>query len=152
MYGQIDTSDLTTGHQKLQSVESKINPEYAIHWLICTLLTCIILMNLLIGLTLGDVGEIEKQADCQVVQIKLRKLYFRQVIWTVLLSPLYKLWKQEKNFKTNSVISVHPNKYREGCVVTKKVKLWARLVALWTATYIIGCSHVRKKILENFRQ
>ena len=152
MYGQIDTSDLTVGRESLRSETSEIDPAYAIHWLICTLLTCIILMNLLIGLTIGDVGEIEKKADCQVVQIKLRKMYFNQVFWTNVLSPCSKIGICGKIRGPKTTLIVFPNKFVDGCAFEDRTGCLAGWMLTWTANHILGCSQVRKKVLEKFKE
>ena len=152
MYGQVDSSELTVGHESLWSEMSVINPAYAFHWLICTLITSIILMNLLIGLTIGDVGEIRKKADCQVVQIKLRKMYFNQVFWTKVISPCSKIGICGKIRGPKNTLIVFPNKFYHGCAFENRKGCLAGWIITWTANHILGCSQVRKKVLEKFNK
>ena len=75
LYGEVDTSYLTKDYVKLRLPSSSISLSYAVQWLVNTVLTTVVVMNLLVALTIGDVTEISKTADCHIVQIKLKKMF-----------------------------------------------------------------------------
>ena len=75
MYGYIDTAHLTVGYNRLREPNSEIVLSYTVHWLLSTTLATLVLMNLLVALTIGDVRAIDQNADCLILQLDLKKLY-----------------------------------------------------------------------------
>ena len=147
MHGQTDTSDLTKNYEDLRDQSSKLDSSYAVYWFVSTSFTTIILMNLLVGLTIGDVDEIEENADCQIVQIKLRKLYLQRVWKSLIKCMLCNFCQSRKPERFYMVL--YPNKYKGGCTVRSERDPMTRIFSRLSTTYILGCSKVRKSILQH---
>ena len=151
MYGYIDTSHLTQNYTALRQADAELEPSHTVHWLLTTMLTTLILMNLLIGLTIGDLGSIERNADCLMVQIELKKLY-RRLLRRDLCCCFCKCFGvvcRKKRMKKRTLI-FYPNRPKGRCVMEKR-KTSRRLHAFFVPDdFILGARKIRRALLDHY--
>ena len=153
MYGQIDNSVVSRFYTQLRDPESEVVVSYAIHWWLVTTLTTIILMNLLVGLTIGDVREIDNHADCYVIQIELKRMY-RKIVWRNIHSCFCKcFWRscRTKLLNLQNIVTMYPNENESICMLSGKRRLCGRFFVQKSRHFILGCRTVKKIILQHYK-
>ena len=153
MYGYIDTSHLTQNYANLRDPNSEIVASYAIHWLLTTTLATLVLMNLLIGLTIGDVRTIDENADCIIVQIELKNLY-RRIMRRNLRCCFCKCFGIvcRKKKQSNKCGTFYPNKSKKSCAIPGRRNACGLISPMLSKQFILGCRRIRTTLLHNYQK
>ena len=149
MYGEMDTSILTKNHTPLNEQNSEIVISYIFNWLLTTTLATLVIMNLLIGLAIGDIRAIDENADCMIVQIELKKL-FRRIMRRNLRRCICKCFGitcRKGKTVANSSKTIYPNQSKSTLVIENKTKDGL----LSSESFILGGLPVKKAILDNYK-
>ena len=152
MYGQIDNADVARDYLPLRDSNSEIITSYAIFWLIATTLTTLILVNLLIGLAIGDIRAIDETADCLIVQIELKSLY-RRIMWKNFRSCLCKCFGKSCRAKcgNSDILTLYPNKSSSIYLASGKKRRQRWSLTVFATEFILGWHRVKERIVRNYR-
>ena len=150
MYGYIDTSRLTADGKPLTE-DSEVLFGYVFQWFITSTLTTLILMNLLVGLAIGDVRSIEENADCMIIQIELKRM-FRRKMKQNFCCCFCKCFGTTCRAKkpVEDVQVFFPNKSKKKCSMNGEKKSCSHF--LGPKQYTLGCHQVRKSILGRYKK
>ena len=155
MYGQTDTKYMTDYYQYMDDYDVMLEATSVLLWAITTMLTTVLFMNILLGLTIGDVRRIVTCSNCYMVQINIHEMR-NQAIWDDIFWAFCRCCMRPKKGQsaptedTLESMSIFPNKFWEGCALKKDNGCCARFKNRATASYILGCKKARDKIVEAY--
>ena len=163
MYGQTDTKYMTDRYVYMDDFDVRLDPTSVILWLIVTLLTTVLFMNILLGLTIGDIKRCATMAHCCMVQKSIHELQIQAILDDTFfcIVSIFKKCSTCCRDKTEGVtgdetkydiiypIIIYPNKWRKGCPVEEVTGFWVRFSKNIQASYILGCKKVRKRVRAN---
>ena len=75
MFGNSNLNEVILDRKDFYDLQNDVNGGLGIEFIVYSVLTGIVLMNLMIGLTIGDVNAWIVNADCKIIQLRLKEEY-----------------------------------------------------------------------------
>ena len=75
MFGNSNLNEVILDRKDFYDLQNDVNGGLGFEFIVYSVLTGIVLMNLMIGLTIGDVNAWIVNADCKIIQLRLKEEY-----------------------------------------------------------------------------